>query len=172
MIESSNKLILDGGKLKEISIFIDGSCICIHGKKYCGSGIHFPNKEYTDVSINFSVYPLTNQRAELYALYIALEIIKNGNYNKIKIYSDSKYTINIFTTWIKKWKELEWKKYDGKIILNSDIIKKIDELLLLIGYDKVNLTHVKAHTKRKTYKAIGNEVADKLAKNGCFLTKT
>jgi len=158
---------------KSIVIFTDGSCKNKKKQKSCGSGVHFPKGEYSDISIKFNEAPLTNQRAELYAIYIALDTVKNGKYDKITIHTDSKYSISIFKEWIKKWKEFGWKKYDGKPILNSDLIIPIDNLINELGGLKVvKLEHVKAHTNGTSPNEKGNDIADKLAGNAASLLKS
>ena len=147
-----------------IIIFTDGSCITKTDK--CGYGIHFPNKEYKDISKKFNILPQTSQRAELYAIYKAIKkVSKTDKNNDIKIYSDSEYSIKSITMWIKKWKKNNWKTANGKDVLNQDIIKKIDNIINEhIG--KIEFIHVTAHTNKKDYESIHNSIADSLAKNG------
>ena len=53
--------------IKCIKIFTDGS-YSPNGNK-CGYGVHFYNVTTDDISRPFTHIPLTNQRAELYAIY-------------------------------------------------------------------------------------------------------
>ncbi len=51
-----------------IDVFTDGSLVR-HGRLVrCGYGIYFPNGEYKSISRNFNHEPITNNRAELYAI--------------------------------------------------------------------------------------------------------
>ena len=46
----------------------------------------------------------------------------------VTIYTDSKYCINVPTTWSENWEKNDWKKKNKSEILNLEIIK---EALLL-----------------------------------------
>ena len=97
--------------VSDIIVYTDGSCMGKH-KNMCGYGVHFPNAELKDLSKKFTHEPLTNQRAELYAIYKALKrIIKNLKFDSIHIYTDSEYSIKSLTIWIKNWKKNNWKEW-------------------------------------------------------------
>ena len=106
-----------------VSVFTDGSFI---RKKipsgevvHCGYGIHFPNRELPDISRPFKFGKPTNIRAELFAIYVALVVIKkNLRYNKIYIYTDSEYSIKALTEYIKTWENNGWKTADNKTVKN------------------------------------------------------
>jgi ribonuclease HI len=151
--------------LDTIIVFTDGSCLG-NGKKIAvaGIGIHFPNKELEDVSREFTIEPITNQRAELYAIYFALKYIRLnlGLRNKlITIKTDSMYSVNCLTKWINKWKFNNWTTNEGKPVLNQDLLKAIDKYL--VRYT-INLEHVNAHTGRDDYDSIHNDIADSLSR--------
>lgn len=153
--------------LDKIIVFTDGACSG-NGKKTAkgGIGIHFPNGEFTDISQKFTESPVTNQRAELYAIQLALEtIIKGATFNEITIYSDSRYSIKSLTEWIKNWEKNNWKNAAGKPVMNQDLIKPINRILKNIK-GKVIFTHVKAHTGGSSFESVGNDKADKLATAG------
>ena len=95
-----------------IIVFTDGACTC-NGKTQAtrgGYGIYFPNKEMQDISREFTHKPITNQRAELYAIYKTLKITKNLSYKSLTIYTDSEYSINCITKWLSGWKKKNWKR--------------------------------------------------------------
>ena len=155
--------------MNKIIVFTDGSCIN-NGKKYAkaGYGIYFPNNEFDNVSKSFLNQPITNQRAELYAILKTLQIIfdkDNISVDQVNIYTDSQYSMNCVTTWIKTWINNGWKSKDGKPVKNLDIIKPIHEYIKK-NYGKIFFYHVKAHTENKDFNSIGNDKADVLAKNG------
>ena len=149
-----------------IQIFTDGSHMKPSDK--CGYVVHFPNKEYNDISNPFTLLPKTNQRAELYAIYKGIKKVHNDDINlDITIYTDSEYSIKSLTLWIKKWKENNWINTTKKPVMNQDIIKKIDKLMTEhIG--KINFIHVRAHTNKNDYNSIHNQITDELAKNGAM----
>jgi len=70
-------------KNKKISIdkiiaFTDGSCCKKKFSTACGYGVYFPNKELANISRPLTLFPLTNQRAELCAIYKCIKkFIKN-----------------------------------------------------------------------------------------------
>lgn len=138
-----------------IVCFTDGS----YNPTKCGYSVYFPNKELSNISKLFTFGNPTNQRAELYAIYKAIKSTSKLNYNSLEIYTDSQYCINIFTKWISKWKLNNWKS-NNKDILNQDIIIKIDKYM----NNKIKFIHVYSHTNKQTFEAIGNDMADKLAK--------
>ena len=57
-----------------LNVFTDGS----YRKKYnyCGYGVYFPNNEIKSYGKEFIHKPLTNQRAELYAIFSEFKRIK------------------------------------------------------------------------------------------------
>jgi ribonuclease HI len=158
---SLKKLIVD-----TIVVFTDGSYKKTKNGILCGYGIYFPNEEIKNISKKFTKKPLTNQRAELYAIYKAIKkIIENIGFKKIEIYTDSEYSIKSLTEWIINWKKNNWKTSNNKEVLNQDIIKKIDKKIQKYK-NKIFFFHVKAHTNKKDYQSICNDMADQLAKQG------
>lgn len=149
-----------------VIVYTDGSYMKTKTGSLCGYGIYFPNGEIANISKKFTKTPLTNQRAELYAIYKAIKAIsKKIKFNKIEIYTDSEYSIKSLTQWIISWKKNGWKTANNKQVLNQDIIKKIDKKLT--KYEgKINFTHVRSHTGKSDKHSLGNEQADKLATDG------
>lgn len=152
---------------KNIIIFTDGACTD-NGKATAkaGIGIHFPNKEFSDVTKKFISKPITNQRAELYAIQCAINIVlaDNTRSDKITIYSDSLYSIKSLSEWIIKWEKNNWKNANGQPVKNLDLIQPIYRTLKM-NKDRINFIHVKAHTGNQTFEALGNKIADQLASN-------
>lgn len=156
--------------MKIIEVFTDGSSMK-RNIKIAGYGIYFPNKELPNVSRSFKHPPLTNQRAELYAIYVALILIKNNlDYDKIKIYTDSEYSIKSLTIWAYDWEKNHWKTASGTKVKNQDIIKPVFDILKKMS-GKVEMIHVMSHTGKTDYMSLGNAMADKLATDGAKKTK-
>jgi ribonuclease HI len=147
-----------------IDIFTDGSLIRKKGKIYCGYGIFFPNGENNNISKKFDKGLITNNRAELYAIYKSLKIckkiLKEKEIKKINIYSDSEYSVKTLTIWYKNWIK------NRKDYKNKDIIDKIIKLINKLN--NVNFIHIKAHTGENDYYSLSNNQADELAKGGAL----
>lgn len=99
----------------------------------------------------------TNNEMELYAIYASLRDFKDNadESDEIEICSDSGYCINIFTQWASNWKRRGWRKSDGKLIENLELIKAIWDLIQPVN---ITFTKVKGHSKDKL-----NQKADSLA---------
>lgn len=157
-----------------ISIYTDGSLVKKDGKVFCGYGIYFPNGEYKSISRKFTHEPITNNRAELYAILksivlaniINLDRIKNNQkeITQINIYSDSEYSVKTFNQWLPKWKKTK------KAYLNADLVNEIDSHIEIAPF-KVVLTHIRAHTGKLDPHSISNDIVDNLAKKGAFREK-
>jgi ribonuclease HI len=150
----------------KIIIFTDGSYI--PKLNVAGYGIFYPNGELPNVSRKFKREPLTNQRAELYAIYKAIKQVQDLDINRdIHIYSDSEYSIKSLTIWIKAWKKNNWKSSTGKDVMNQDIITHIDKKMSK-HLGKISFTHVRAHTNKDDFNSRANDAVDKLAKSGAL----
>jgi ribonuclease HI len=152
-----------------INVYTDGSLIRKGKEIFCGYGIYFPNGEYKSISRPFIHTPITNNRAELYAILKTINLCNIINKNRIlnkeieiktvNIYSDSEYSIKTFNEWLPKWKK------NKKPYLNSDIIDEIDDFIQYSPF-KINFIHIYAHTNKNDAHSIANSKADELAKNG------
>lgn len=96
----------------------------------------------------------TNQIGELTALYQALLAHPVGD---LHIISDSQYTINVASKWIRGWKRNGWKTAAGYPVKNLPIIQAIDKILSSRN-GKVVYEWVKGHAGNE-----GNETVDRLA---------
>ena len=149
-----------------VVIFTDGSCKGI-GKKKCGYGVHFQDRLVSDISKPFTkkLEPYTNQRAELYAIYAGIKkVINRYKFKILTIKTDSMYSIDCFTKWIKNWKKNGWKTKNNSDVKNKDILIKIDKYITKYG-NCIKFEHVKAHSG-----ITGNEIADMLANKGADMS--
>jgi ribonuclease HI len=156
--------------MSKIKVFTDGSYKKLKNKKeLCGYGIFFPNGELPNVSRPFIHSPLTNQRAELYAILKTLRNIKKNKltYEEIIIYTDSEYSIKSLTVWYKNWELNKWKNSKGEKVMNQDIIRPTIKLLKDMN---VKFQHVNSHTGKQDFESLSNEMADKLANEGAYKT--
>jgi ribonuclease HI len=148
-------------------VWTDGSC---YNKSKAGYGIFFSDNNPLNVSSPLELDKKTNNTAELKAILECLRILDKNNYHNSVIISDSKYCINSVTKWYKKWRDNGWKKSDGKLVQNLDLIKEIISLnsKLTVTYEHIN-SHTKEPNDKTTFeykKWYGNEMADRLAKEG------
>jgi len=148
--------------------FTDGCCLNNQGKhKRGGYGVYYPENQKLNLSVKID--KPTNNKAELSAIYYGLiNLITSVKVKKpIVIISDSKYSIDCITKWAKGWEKTNWKKRNGKEVLNLDLIKKIYYLYQNIGF---KFKHVNSHQDEPDDKISdayfnwkGNMMADKLA---------
>ncbi len=146
-----------------IEIYTDGSYKKKGKIEYCGYGIYFPNKEYKNIGRKFTHEPITNNRAELYAIIKSITIcnilLKKMTIKNVNIYSDSEYCVKSINVWYNGWKK------SGKDYKNKDLF---DDVMLLIEKSpfKITIKHINGHIGID-----GNEAADALAKKGANRTK-
>ncbi|XP_069033550.1 ribonuclease H1 [Embiotoca jacksoni] len=100
----------------------------------------------------------TNQRAEIQAACRALEQAKEKNIRKLVLYTDSMFTINGVTRWVKNWKLNGWRLKSGGPIINKDDFVKLDRLNAEL---EVVWIHIPGHAGYH-----GNEEADRLSREG------
>lgn len=144
-----------------ITIYTDGSLRREAKGDVCGYGVYFPGKELKNIAGAFTIEPITNNRAELYAIYRAIKKVEeNYDFERIVIFTDSEYSMKSTTLWVNGWKKNNWKNAKNKPVENQDLIKKIDELLLKHN-GKIEIKWTRAHVGTK-----GNEEADRLANKG------
>ena len=65
----------------------------------------------------------TNNRMELTAALEALRSIPKGS--RATLFSDSQYVVKGMSEWIPGWQRRNWRKSDGKPVLNDDIWKQL-----------------------------------------------
>ena len=138
-----------------------------------GIGVWFGDNNDNNISCPVSFKPLTNNVAELEAIYLAIlsSIDWLEGKNTIIIKSDSQYSLNCLTIWLQGFKRRDWKTGQNKPLKNKELIQKID-ILILQYEDQIYFNHVSAHMKAphttdpKYSDWYGNFMADKLAVKG------
>ncbi|MGB1319080.1 MAG: ribonuclease HI [Flavobacteriales bacterium] len=130
-----------------IVIYTDGSALGNPGPGGYGIVLSF-KKQYKEVAQGYRL--TTNNRMELLAIIVALEMLKVSDQDVI-IYSDSKYVIDSVTKgWVFGWVK---KGFKGK--KNADLWKRF---LKIYPKNKVRFQWVKGHANIP-----GNERCDRLA---------
>jgi ribonuclease HI len=159
------ELWMNGGSSKPpspkvVTCYTDGSAR--NGKAGYGVITLRPSGEETE---NYGPLPYdkpTNNRAELYAIYVALTITQDEK--EIEIITDSQYSIGCLTIHIHSWLRASpdgTLDYLGDSKANLDIIWSTYQLL--IGR-VVRFQHVNGHSGNYY-----NEKVDKLAEQGCAM---
>ena len=142
-----------------VEIYTDGAC-SQNGTWEGGFGV----VEFRDGLLkhvyNDKKNKTTNNAMELIAIIYALNRVTTLYKNeKVIIYSDSAYCVNICNDWIYKWAANNWCKANGKQIENMELIKIIYNYL---NKDFFNCQIVKCSGHANI---VGNELADALATN-------
>ena len=172
-----------------IIVYTDGSSLNNQhkGKRKGGIGVFFGDNDIRNKSIPLIESldnKVTNQVAELTACLTALKLVcieklvlPKPDFDDVSfppkkiniiICTDSQYSINSISVWAKTWKKNNWKKKDGKIIENLELIKKIHNIYIDPLYN-IKFKHIKAHTNKPPMSDpsyndwYGNMMADKLA---------
>jgi ribonuclease HI len=127
-----------------IFFYTDGACSGNPGP--AGSGVVVIQNDTVVHEISQSLGVATNNIAELTAIKLGLEFLKDHHSTPVTVYTDSTYSIGILT---KNWKAKA----------NVDLVGSIRQLMK--PFKRLKLTHVKGHSGHP-----GNERADLLAVRG------
>jgi len=151
-------------------VWTDGSSFN-NGKENCKAsyGVYFSDGK--ELSGEITENP-SNQRAELMAIWVALE--NSPRNKKIRIFTDSQYSINCITKWAEKWKVNNWKKADNSDVKHKNLIRDLNSMYNTVD---IKFIHVRSHKVAPSDKMseeyriwYGNFMADKIA-NDFFLVK-
>lgn len=156
------KEIKDSPSTDFLKVYTDGS----HSAGNGGVGIVIVGSGdvvIKELSIKVAEYPTTNQRAELYGIYLTMFNIFTMSSKNVEIITDSEYSVNIYNNWIHNWIKNNWKTSSGEEVKNSDIIIKTHDLLKKCEKEgiKITIKWVKGHSTNYF-----NNLADKLAVAG------
>ncbi len=134
-------------------VYTDGSCKRNPGPGAAAIVITTPDGAVINEFVK--AFPdTTNNRMELIAVISALKAVPIG---KLIIFTDSQYTINGITSWVKNWKRNGWITSSKKPVENKDLWVELD--LLVASHDgPLEWKWVRGHVGTP-----GNERADTLA---------
>jgi len=136
-----------------ISAHTDGSALGNPGPGGYGAVIRTAGVKST---LAKGYYKTTNNRMEIMAVIAVLEEFGPGQH--FEIFTDSQYTINGSTVWMRGWIRNNWITHQTQTpVKNKDLWMIMQELLKV---NKVKFFKVKAHSGIPD-----NEEADKLAKD-------
>ena len=136
-----------------IEIYTDGACKGNPGPGGWGAWLRFGDHEK---ELFCGENDTTNNRMELLAAIEALAALKRPS--AVKLHTDSKYLKDGIQSWIANWKKNGWKTAAKKPVKNSDLWKRLDEL---VAVHDISWAWVKGHSGN-----FGNEKADDLANKG------
>ncbi|XP_050302679.1 ribonuclease H1-like [Anthonomus grandis grandis] len=123
-----------------------------------GIGVWFSNNCPLNISKPV-VGRSTNNTAEIQAPVEALKVLFDLGYSKVKIVTDSRFTINCMTKWMPKWKSNNWKLANGGPVKNKEDLIKLDSMCK--KFKEIKWEYCEGHKG-----ILGNEAADKLARDG------
>ena len=106
-----------------------GACACVRVRRWGR------NETFTERLPAWQQPVPTNQRAELYAIILALkqainerQELDNGPYMQVTIYTDSKYAYGCMTEWYRKWESNGFINSLGYEVTNRDLIERALDL--------------------------------------------
>lgn len=147
-------------------LFTDGACEPNPGKGGWAFILRAESQLEEVIRSGFKINT-TNNRMELLAVLRGLEYYKKNicqdTVNPLLVYSDSQYLVGGINLWMKGWKSRNWKKKNGKQVLNEDLWKEID--LCCQGID-ISCIHVIGHADHAD-----NNRCDELAVNAIKRSK-
>lgn len=139
--------------MSEFKIYTDGSCLGNPGAG--GYAAIIIDESGNREEIVGGEPETTNNRMELMAAIVALKKVTPDDY--IELFTDSSYLKNAFTQgWLFNWKRNGWRTANKKPVLNVDLWRKLDALIL---NRSIKFNWVKGHAGN-TF----NERCDKLAR--------
>lgn len=139
-----------------IEMYSDGACSGNPGPGGYGLTI-FKDGILIDTYNEYFNESTTNNRMELKAMILALQLGNQYEDDDVILYCDSSYCINSATNWIYNWTTNGWMNSKKQTVENVDLMR---ELYSLLGFNKVKIQKVSGHTG-----ILGNELADALARN-------
>ncbi len=139
---------------KPVTLYVDGACRGNPGLGGWGVYIQLPDGQEQEL---WGGAPnTTNNRMELSA---AIEGVKATNpAQALIIWTDSNYVKQGMTDWLAGWKKKNWRKADGKPVINADLWQQLDQLC---EKRQIEWHWIKGHAGHA-----GNERADELANRG------
>ena len=140
-------------------VYCDGSCVNQHNVDHrrAGVGVFYAEGDIRNKSLRLWGLQ-TNQRAELWAAILAVYQAILDKVSELEVRTDSLYTINGATKWIRNWENNGFLDASGTTVKNKELFICLNALTKVLS---VTWIHVYAH------KGVpGNERADGLAKDG------
>lgn len=143
--------------MNSVSIFTDGSSRpkTLGDAGYCYS-LKF--KDRTHVFYG-TIEKGTNNQAEMMGVLQALKRFSPTPNVTITFYSDSQLVVKGINEWMQGWKRRNWRKADGKPVLNVELWRRMFDLWM--SRTDVTIKWVKGHSGNEM-----NDIADEYANCG------
>jgi ribonuclease HI len=139
--------------MQPVEMYTDGACRGNPGPGGWGVLLRYAGVEKT---LHGGEAMSTNNRMELTAVIKGLEALTKPC--KVHITTDSKYVLKGVTEWMANWKLRNWRTASKKPVLNVELWKELDELIVK---HELEWSWVKGHSGH-----VENEIADQLANLG------
>ncbi|ODN03562.1 Ribonuclease H1 [Orchesella cincta] len=162
----NSKADLSGFSVDEegyVVVYTDGACTK-NGNKAAkaGIGVWFGSGHPLNISEPVEGRQ-TNNTAEIQAAERAIREAKLNGINKLKVKTDSQFTINCVTKWIFNWRRNNWRLSSGGDVKNKEDLIKLDDAMQNM---EIKWSYVAGHAGIE-----GNEAADRLAVQGAERSK-
>ena len=144
---------MDSNSKDHVDIWTDGAC---KGNPGPGGWGALLRSGHTEKTLHGGELQTTNNRMEMMAVLEALRALKRPC--RIDLHVDSQYVMKGINEWIHGWRRRNWRKSDGKPVLNEDLWRQLDTE---VSRHTVAWHWVKGHAGDP-----GNERADLLANRG------
>lgn len=140
--------------IKQFNYYTDGSTRGNPGQG--GYGVVCLDENEIIYSYSKQYEHTTNNRMELEAILHVFRTRRFSKFEKITIYSDSAYCVNMLNDWIWKWALNSWCNSKGKRVENLDLVQ--EAYVEMKEHPNARIVHIKGHNG-----ILGNELADALA---------
>lgn len=137
-----------------VTLYVDGACRGNPGIGGWGAYIQYPDGREQELC--GSDPHTTNNRMELMAAIQGITALEA--HHPLVIWTDSNYVKQGITEWIMGWKKKNWRKADGKPVINADLWQQLDQVC---QGRTIDWRWIKGHAGHA-----GNERADQLANQG------
>ena len=124
--------------MKEVYLYTDGACSGNPGPGGYGAVLVYGK---TEKELSGGDKNTTNNRMELMGAIVGLEALKEPC--RVVLTSDSKYLVDaIEKKWLPSWQKRNWKKADGKPVLNVDLWQRLQ---VQLDRHEVTFCWIKGH---------------------------
>ncbi|VDK17847.1 unnamed protein product, partial [Anisakis simplex] len=162
------------------TVYCDGAYDWNRGK--AGIGVFWGPADSRNLNLSLTGDKVTNIRAEIQAVNIAILQAHRSKLNRIYVKTDCAFVVKVINLWLEKWRLNSWKKASGAVVENVEDIKRLSDRLNLVkvriehiyGHQKVDVKKLMAHKDQIAWRkltseerdALGNHESDRLAQLG------